>query len=232
MVHRGSRSRLARLLACLLASSSLIARAPEDFYKILGVDRGADERTLKKNYRIKALKHHPDKGGDPETFAELSRAYETLTDPEKRRVYDEYGEEDCDRANRAGDIRAAVGSREVDSVDSVDSREVDGTFGSSFRAVVAVGSVAVGSAAATRSRICLATRSAERTRTRERTREWTFARASAAAAAATATETEGEFIRQDVAGDESASGEISGDGREEYLVCGVLLARGADTVNR
>ena len=93
MVHRGSLSRLARLLACLLASSSLIARArAEDFYKILGVDRGADARTLKKNYRIKALKHHPDKGGDPETFAKLSRAYETLTDPEKRRVYDEYGE--------------------------------------------------------------------------------------------------------------------------------------------
>ena len=82
MVHRGSLSRLARLLACLLASSSLIARArAEDFYKILGVDRGADARTLKKNYRIKALKHHPDKGGDPETFAKLSRAYETLTDP-------------------------------------------------------------------------------------------------------------------------------------------------------
>ena len=103
MVHRGSRSRLARLLACLLASSSLIARArAEDFYKILGVDRGADERTLKKNYRIKALKHHPDKGGDPETFAELSRAYETLTDPEKRRVYDEYGEEGLRQSEQGG----------------------------------------------------------------------------------------------------------------------------------
>ena len=109
-------------------------------------------------------------------------------------------------------------------MDSVDSREVDGTFGSSFRAVVAVGSVAVGSAAATRSRICLATRSAEADEDAGEDAEWTFARASAAAAAATATETEGEFIRQDVAGDESASGEISGDGREEYLVCGVLRA--------
>ena len=54
-----------------------------------------------------------------------------------------------------------MGSPEVDSVDSVGSREVDGTFGSSFRTVGAVGSVAAGSAAATRSRICSATSSAE-----------------------------------------------------------------------
>ena len=104
MVRRASFARLLATLACFLASSSLItcARAGEDYYKILGVDRHADERTLKKNYRIKALKHHPDKGGDPETFAKLSQAYETLTDPEKRKVYDQYGEEGLKQSEQGG----------------------------------------------------------------------------------------------------------------------------------
>ncbi|ABO98241.1 predicted protein, partial [Ostreococcus lucimarinus CCE9901] len=71
----------------------LIVASSDDYYKLLGVDRNADERTLKKNYRIQALKHHPDKGGSPEHFAKISEAYEALTDPEKRRVYDQYGAE-------------------------------------------------------------------------------------------------------------------------------------------
>ena len=41
----------------------IVARGGKDFYKILGVDRQADERTLKKAYRREAMKHHPDKGG-------------------------------------------------------------------------------------------------------------------------------------------------------------------------
>jgi len=39
------------------------------------------------------LKEHPDKGGDPEKFKELSMAYEALSDAEKRKMYDKYGEE-------------------------------------------------------------------------------------------------------------------------------------------
>lgn len=87
----------ARVVAFVVAIVSIfsihLAEAQADYYKVLGVSRDADERTLKKNYRIQALKHHPDKGGSPEKFAEIGEAYEVLTDPEKRAVYDRYGHE-------------------------------------------------------------------------------------------------------------------------------------------
>jgi len=68
----------------------------KDYYKILGLTKKATEDDIKKAYRKLAIKHHPDKGGDPEKFKTISRAYEVLSDPEKRRTYDEYGEEGLD----------------------------------------------------------------------------------------------------------------------------------------
>jgi len=63
------------------------------FYKELGVEKDASESDIKKAYRKLALKNHPDKGGDPEKFKSIIRAYEVLSDPEKRKSYDQYGEE-------------------------------------------------------------------------------------------------------------------------------------------
>mmetsp|Transcript_5398 Transcript_5398/g.11894 ORF Transcript_5398/g.11894 Transcript_5398/m.11894 type:complete len:435 (+) Transcript_5398:126-1430(+) len=63
------------------------------YYEILGVDKNASADDLKKAHRKLALKHHPDKGGDPEKFKEINEAYDVLKDTEKRRIYDEYGEE-------------------------------------------------------------------------------------------------------------------------------------------
>src|SRR5438093_78167 len=61
----------------------------KDYYKILGVDRKADDKTIKSGYRRLARKHHPDvtKGGkdSAERFKEINEAYEVLSDPEKRR---------------------------------------------------------------------------------------------------------------------------------------------------
>jgi DnaJ family protein A protein 2 len=56
----------------------------QKFYDILGVSKTASTDEIKKAFRKKALKEHPDKGGDPEKFKEISIAYEALSDPEKR----------------------------------------------------------------------------------------------------------------------------------------------------
>ena len=67
----------------------------KDYYKILGVDRKADEEELKRVYRKLALKHHPDKNpGDKKAedrFKEINEAYDVLSDPAKRARYDRLG---------------------------------------------------------------------------------------------------------------------------------------------
>jgi len=59
-----------------------------DYYQILGVPRTANESDIKKAYRKLAMKHHPDRGGDSNTFQHITEAYETLSDPAKRAQYD------------------------------------------------------------------------------------------------------------------------------------------------
>jgi curved DNA-binding protein len=59
-----------------------------DYYNILGVDRSASQDDIKKAYRKLAAKHHPDRGGDTAKFQEISAAYDTLGDPEKKAQYD------------------------------------------------------------------------------------------------------------------------------------------------
>lgn len=73
-------------------------RKGADYYAILGVQENADVPTIKKAYREKSLIYHPDKceTGKEECqskFIEVSTAYETLSDPEKRKVYNEHGED-------------------------------------------------------------------------------------------------------------------------------------------
>ena len=63
------------------------------FYDLLGVSNSSDQTTIKKAYRKLAMKEHPDRGGDPEKFKEINRAYEILSDSEKRELYDKFGEE-------------------------------------------------------------------------------------------------------------------------------------------
>lgn len=74
----------------------------EGFYKLLGVEKDADENAIKKAYRKLALKHHPDKGGDVEKFKEISYAAEVLSDPEKKQIYDKYGKEGLEEGGGGG----------------------------------------------------------------------------------------------------------------------------------
>ena len=70
----------------------MIVAAHKSYYDILGVPKTATPKEIKKAYRQKALRHHPDKGGDEEEFKEITKSYETLSDPDQRQLYDNYGE--------------------------------------------------------------------------------------------------------------------------------------------
>ncbi|RUO43853.1 molecular chaperone DnaJ [Aliidiomarina taiwanensis] len=76
--------------------------AKKDYYEVLGVDRNASERDIKKAYRRLAMKYHPDRTkGDKaleEKFKEANDAYEVLVDPQKRQAYDQYGHAAFDQA--------------------------------------------------------------------------------------------------------------------------------------
>lgn len=66
-----------------------------DYYEVLGVSKGADEREIKKAYKRMAMKYHPDRNRDDadaaDKFKEATEAYEVLTDAQKRAAYDQFG---------------------------------------------------------------------------------------------------------------------------------------------
>lgn len=77
----------------------------KDYYNILGIKKGASEDEIKKAYRKQALKYHPDKNKSPgaeEKFKEIAEAYDVLSDPKKKDIYDRYGEEGLKGGGPAG----------------------------------------------------------------------------------------------------------------------------------
>ena len=83
-----------------------MAEQKRDYYEVLGIDRNADEAAIKKAYRALAKKYHPDMNpGDAEAekkFKEASEAYAILSDPEKKRQYDQYGHAAFEQGGGAG----------------------------------------------------------------------------------------------------------------------------------
>ncbi|MGM0905851.1 MAG: molecular chaperone DnaJ [Pseudomonadota bacterium] len=87
--------------------------ATQDFYQVLGVSKDANERDIKKAYKRMAMKYHPDRTkGDKEMeikFKEIKQAYEVLSDPQKRQMYDQYGHEAFEQARQGGGGHGAGG---------------------------------------------------------------------------------------------------------------------------
>jgi len=74
----------------------------KDYYDTLGLNQQASDVEIKKAYKKLAMKHHPDRNdGNPEsteTFKEVKKAYDILSDPEKKSMYDQYGHAGVDQS--------------------------------------------------------------------------------------------------------------------------------------
>src|SRR5438093_10120194 len=87
--------------------------AREDYYKVLGVERGASADEIKKAYRRLARKHHPDVNPNDksaeEKFKKISEAFDVLSDPKKREIYDHYGTYSENMSDAAGQQQGGFG---------------------------------------------------------------------------------------------------------------------------
>ncbi|CAK7201009.1 DnaJ-related protein scj1 [Sporothrix eucalyptigena] len=90
----------------LLLSVLHLALCAEDYYKVLGLKRDANDREIKSAYRQLSKKFHPDKNpGDAtakDKFVEVSEAYEALSDPKTRKIYDQYGHDGLKQHQQQG----------------------------------------------------------------------------------------------------------------------------------
>ena len=111
--------------------------ASRDFYQILGVDRGADKKTIKSAYRQLARKFHPDVSKEPDAeakFKDISAAYEVLADEEKKSIYDRFGEDGL----KGGGMGAGFGGMGSDFTNPMDIFE--SFFGGSMGGMGGMGS--------------------------------------------------------------------------------------------
>ena len=94
------------IIGIILAILFTLSQCGEDYYKLLGVKRNASKQEIKRAFKKLSLKYHPDKNKDnpkkaKEMFIKIANAYEVLSNDEKRKIYDQYGEEGV-KANEQG----------------------------------------------------------------------------------------------------------------------------------
>ena len=124
-----------------------ILRAGHDYYKVLGVEKGADEESVKRAYRKLALKLHPDKNkakGATDAFKQVSKAFSCLSDSEKRASYDRWGSEDGPMGAAGGGMRSGFargrGSYSDFAGGDIDPEEIfNAFFGGAFGGAGAFG---------------------------------------------------------------------------------------------
>jgi len=103
----------------------------KDYYRILGVDKSANEKDIKKAFRRLAKEYHPDANPNPSAeakFKEINEAYETLSNPEKRKLYDQFGSDYATMGN-AGAGGYKTQAQEVRFDDSAFQDIFDSLFG-------------------------------------------------------------------------------------------------------
>jgi len=101
-----------------------------DYYEILGVPRNASQEEIKRAFRKLARKYHPDINKDPaaqEKFKEINEAYQILSDPEKRRLYDTYG-----HAAFEGSNQSQTQPQDIPSIDDLLREVFETSFGFDF----------------------------------------------------------------------------------------------------
>ncbi|XP_077488734.1 dnaJ homolog subfamily B member 9-like [Amblyomma americanum] len=94
------------LLLTWCAPMLVLAKEEADYYELLGVKRSATDKEIKKAFRKLALKYHPDKNKEPdaeEKFKQIAQAYEVLSDPEKRKQYDNFGSQAFSQGGSGGE---------------------------------------------------------------------------------------------------------------------------------
>ncbi len=96
-----------------------------DLYELLDVPRSAGEDDLKRAYRRKAREHHPDAGGDEDTFKALTHAYQVLSDPQRRARYDRFGDDGTTNGRAGANDPFGFGAGGFGGIDDV----IDAFFG-------------------------------------------------------------------------------------------------------
>lgn len=97
-----------------------MSQKKQDYYAVLGINKGSTDDEIKKAYRKMAMKYHPDRNAGnksaEEQFKTVQQAYEVLSDPQKRQVYDTYGHAGVDASSGYGGYHQQQGSANFDDV--------------------------------------------------------------------------------------------------------------------